>query len=487
LRRSANAPPGEAPLVLFGQEGPRLVVTAADAPARALGLRPGMALAEAQALVPDFAVAPADPAGEAAGLARLAAWCLRYAPLAAPDPPDGLWIDIAGAAHLAGGEAALLDDLRRRLGAMGLAARVAVAETPGAAWALARFGADPAAVVPLGGVMAALAPLPPAALRLGPEAVALLGRLGIARIDALAALPRGPLARRCGAAVPARLDQALGRAPEPIVPVLPPAAPAARADFPEPLLDAAPLGAAIEALAAQVCARMEAGGVGARRLDLRFERLDGTAAAIRIGTARASRAPAHLARLLRERLETIDPGLGVAALALVVTRAEPLGAEQAAALGAGADTPDLADLVDRLANRLGTGRVWQAAPVESTVPERAVRRMAPLASGGGRGWPGGLPRPARLLSPPQPIEALALLPDHPPAAFTWRHRRFRVRRADGPERIWGEWWRRDAEVPAARDYWRVEDEAGRRFWLYRRGDGVAAESGDLRWFLHGVW
>ena len=144
-------------------------------------------------------------------------------------------------------------------------------------------------------------------------------------------------------------------------------------------------------------------------------------------------------------------------------------------------------MLDRLANRLGAGRVWRAAPVESAVPERTVRRLAPLAPSGGRDWPAALPRPVRLLCPPQPVEALALLPDHPPAAFTWRRRRFRVRRADGPERIWGEWWRRDAEALAARDYWRVEDEAGRRFWLYRRGDGVDPASGDLRWFLHGMF
>ncbi len=490
-----GAPPAEAPpLVTAARDGARRVIAAADAAAQALGLRPGRTLAEAQALVPGLAVVPADPAAEAEGLARLAAWCLRYAPLAAPDPPDGLWIDITGAAHLAGGEAALCADLCRRLGAAGVAARAAVAETPGAAWALARFGAAEVVVVPPGGVAEALAPLPPAALRLAPAAVALLDRLGIARIADLVALPRGPLARRFGPAVPARLDQALGRAPEPIVPVVPPAALMARCDFPEPVLTATALAGAIDRLAALVCAQLDAAGEGARRLDLRFERVDGAVPAIRIGTARASRAPAHLARLLRERLETIDPGLGVAALALLVARAEPLAAAQAVAplavaplAGAETAAPDLAVLLDRLANRLGAGRVWRAAPVESAVPERMVRRIAPLAPPAGRGWPAGLPRPARLLCPPQPVEALALLPDHPPAAFTWRRRRFRVRRADGPERIWGEWWRRDAEALAARDYWRVEDETGRRFWLYRRGDGVEAASGDLRWFLHGVF
>ncbi|MGH7042376.1 MAG: Y-family DNA polymerase, partial [Acetobacteraceae bacterium] len=377
---------------------------AADAAAQAQGLRPGMALAEATALVPGLAVAPADPAADAAGLARLAGWCLRYAPLAAPDAPDGLWIDITGAAHLAGGETALLAALRGRLGGAGIAARIAVADTPGAAWALARFGATKEVVALPGEAAAVLAPLPPAALRLDAGAVALLDRLGITRIAELCALPRGPLTRRFGAAVLGRLDQALGRAPEPIIPVVPPAALVARCEFAEPLLTAEALGGAIDLLVARICSKLEAAGAGARRLDLRFERVDGAVPTTRIGTAQATRAPAHLVRLLRARLETVDPGLGVAALSLVAARAEPLAAVQATAALAGApaaepDPVDLAALVDRLANRLGAGRVWRAAPVESEVPERMVRRIAPLAPPVGQGWPGGRPRPSRLLWP----------------------------------------------------------------------------------------
>ena len=465
------------------------MLDAVDARAHALGLRPGMTLAAAEALVPGLLAAPADPAADAAWLDRLAVWARRYTPLTAPDPPDGLWLEIAGAAHLLGGEAALLADLRRRLATgdsvTGIVARAAVADTPGAAWALARFGAAEAIVVPPGGAAAALAGLPPEALRLGPEALALLERLGIARIETLMALPRGPLARRTGAGVLARLDQALGRLGEPIAPLSVAASLAARADFPEPLIDAAPLAGAIAELSEEVCARLDAAGMGARALALRLIRVDGTEAMLRVGTAQASRAPAHLARLLVARLERFDPGLGVAGMALSALRAEALGPAQAG-LGAADEAGALAELVDRLANRLGAGRVWRAEAVASAVPERSVRRVAGLARAAGTGWPCGLPRPPRLLSPPQPVEALALLPDQAPAAFTWRRRRFRVRRADGPERVWGEWWRREAEAGAVRDYWRVEETEGQRFWLYRRGDGVAAESGDLRWFLHGL-
>jgi len=144
-------------------------------------------------------------------------------------------------------------------------------------------------------------------------------------------------------------------------------------------------------------------------------------------------------------------------------------------------------LLDRLANRLGAAFVYRIAPVESDVPERAARRVPPLTPPTHRSWPVDLPRPARLLSPPQPVRALAPLPDHLPVAFTWRRKRFRVRRADGPERIHGEWWRRDAEMQAVRDYFQVEDEDGHRFWLFRRGDGVDAATGDLSWFLHGIF
>jgi protein ImuB len=246
-----------------------------------------------------------------------------------------------------------------------------------------------------------------------------------------------------------------------------------------------------------VCGQLDGAGRGARRLDLLFERVDHSWQAIRVGTSRPARNPRHLARLLCEKLETIDPGLGVESMRLLVPLAERLGWTQAdadpdagsagaRANGGGADG-GLAELIDRLTGRLGESRVFRAAPVQSRIPERSVRRVPALAPETGESWPAQLPRPPRLLDPPQPIEAVALLPDHAPAAFTWRRVRHRIRRADGPERVHGEWWRRDAEASAVRDYFAVEDEAGRRFWLYRRGDGTDAASGDLRWFVQGLW
>jgi protein ImuB len=190
--------------------------------------------------------------------------------------------------------------------------------------------------------------------------------------------------------------------------------------------------------------------------------------------------------MLNERLERVDPGLGVEIMHLIVSAADTLGAVQTASSLVAKASPDLAPLVDRLANRLGETGIYHVATVESDVPERSVRPVSPLTRVTGS-WPPDLPRPVRLLDPPQQIEAMALLPDHPPVAFTWRRVRHRVRHADGPERIAGEWWKRDREWSSMRDYFRVEDEDGCRFWLFRRGDGSDVDTGDMCWFLHGFF
>lgn len=491
LRKRPDAPPADAPLVTAGHDGRRQAVLAADAAARAQGVWPGMPLAQARALVAGLVVVPAEPDADAAGLRRLAGWCLRYAPLVAADGADGIWVDVTGCVPSPlplpqGGEGALMADLVGRLAAAGVTTRVAVADTPGAAYALARHATVPIAIAPPGNTENSIAALSITGLRLAEETVASLQRLGIDRIGQLAAMPRAPLARRFGPEVLLRLDQALGRVFEPLTPMRPPELITSRLGFVEPLLTAEAFAFVIGQLVERVCGKLDQAGLGASRLDLLFERVDGSIQAVRVGTARPSRNAAHLVRLLDERVETVDPGPGVEAMRLVVSLADRLDRHQTDAL-ANDQTPDLSVLVDRLTNRLGTRRVWRAAPVESDVPERSVQRIPPVAPTKTTEWPRDLPRPIRLLSPPQPVQALALLPDRPPAAFTWRRRRFLVRRADGPERIHGEWWRNAKETAATRDYWRVEDEQGRRFWLYRSGDGEDPGTGDLRWFLHGIF
>ena len=318
------------PLITAASDGRRMVVAAADRAALALGIRPAMPLAHARAMVPGLTVVDADPEADAAALARVAEWCLRYSPLTASDPSDGVWIDITGCANLHGGEGALLADLLERLGHGGTHARAAVADTPGAAHAVTRFTPEPAAVIAPGAHQAAITPLPIAALRLPPETVGALRRLGFERIGQLAETARGPLVRRFGQQVALRLDQASGRVFEPIQPVVPDDVVAHRLLFIEPLLTAEAFGTVIDELLNTVCGNLEAIGQGARRLDLLFERIDGSMQAIRIGTAAPSRHAAHLAHLLRERLETVDPGLGVEAMQLCVSLAETQAFRQAA-------------------------------------------------------------------------------------------------------------------------------------------------------------
>jgi protein ImuB len=486
-RRQSGAcvPPAE-PLVTSAREGPRRIVRAADRAARADGLHAGMALAQARARVPGLHVIDADPAADIEALDRLAAWCLRYSPVVAPDPPDGIWIDAAGCDHLHGGERPMLEDLVRRLQGAGIAVRAAATDTAGAAHAMARHGQEGVVVVAATQTAAALAPLPLEALRLSVDVVAGLRQFGFETIADLEHAARAPLARRFGLDIARRLDQAHGRQAEPLEPIAPPDLVRVSLPFLEPLLAPASLQRAIAVLVERLCAALEARGLGARQLDLLFHRVDSALQAIRIGTVRPSRDQRRLSRLLADRLESVNPGFGVERMTMVASLAEPAIWRQSG-LHASDQESDLAGLVDVLANRLGADRLFRAAPVESDLPERSVRTVPALAPPSGATWPAALPRPGRLLRPPEHIETMALLPDHPPVHFTWRGVRRRVLRADGPERVFGEWWRSDNEVDAIRDYFQVEDEAGERFWVFRAGDGGDPATGSQRWFIHGIF
>lgn len=490
LRRKAGgaAPPGDAPLIIAGREGSRRIVTAADAAAQALGLRCGMSVAKAQALVPRLIIQPADLRADAESLERLALWVLqRIAPIVAVDPPDGIVIDSTGADHLHGGEAAMLDALIGRLTLAGVSARAAIADTWGAAHALARYRASPALIAVPGTGSAMLAPLPLEALRLPPVIPAGLRDLGFACIGDLIGQPRAPLTLRFGPELCRRLDQALGSGAEPIEPLRPEDMIEARRAFAEPIAAAETIARYIGKLVAVLCVTLEERALGARRIDLLCHRIDNRIETIRIGLARPARDPGHLTRLLCDKVETIDPGLGIEIMTLAATLTEPLAARQAASNLIETAEPDLSGLIDTLANRVGAKAVYRFAPVPSDVPERSVCRIPALAGDTGAGWPDHWPRPSRLLPRPERIETMALLPDHPPNWISWRGVRRQVRRADGPERVFGEWWKRDAEQVAVRDYFRIEDEAGERFWIFRAGDGEDAATGSHHWFLHGVF
>jgi protein ImuB len=475
------APDEKPPLLLSQRTGNRLLVAAASPEARALGLHPGMAVSQARALVPGLDIRDHDPAADSDVLTRLALFAARrWTPRAAVSPPDGLFLDLTGVAHLFGGEERMCRRILAFCARAGFAARIAVAGTPGAAYALARFG--PGTICPVNGEPEALAPLPLAALRVEEPVLAAARRLGLETVGDLLPLPRGPLQRRFGKTLLARLDQALGRSGEPIEPVVPEEAPCATLRFAEPIATAEAIAEGLGLLMERLIATLREQGLAARTLALLCDRVDGKVERIAIGTARATRDGDHLLRLLAMKIEKIEPGFGLDSMRLVAGRVEPLAPEQ---LSGDKAAEDLAMLVDRLAGRLGPRRLYRATAVESDVPERSVARIGPLDSASL--WP-KWPRPVRLLSPPERVEnVVALLPDLPPRRFTWRGRAYRIARADGPERIHGEWWRRTAEAEAVRDYFQVEDEEGARFWLFRRGDGVDGRTGDLSWYLHGVF
>jgi protein ImuB len=490
VRRKAGdtAPPPDTPLILVGRDGRRRVVMAADAAAQAAGLRVGMPASKAQALVQGLVIQDANPAADVEALERLAPWMLqRFAPIVAADPPAGIVIDSTGADHLHGGESATLAILVEKLASVGLRARAAIADTWGAAHALARFDARPGLVSEPGNAAHDIAPLPIAALRLASDMVRDLHILGFDSVGDVLAQPRAPLALRFGPELGRRLDQATGSLAEPIEPIRPEALIEVRRAFPEPIGAAQTVARYIGELATQLCDALERRGLGARKLDLICHRVDSRAQAVRVGTGLPLRDAKRMTRLLCDKIETIDPGFGIEVMTLAATVTEPLLPKQASSGLIDQPEPDVSGLIDLLANRVGERSLYRAAPVASDVPERAVRHIPALAPETGAEWPGHWPRPSRLLARPEPIETIALLPDHPPVSFTWRGVRRRVKRADGPERVFGEWWKSDPELAVVRDYFRLEDDAGERYWVYRAGDGEDPLTGSQRWSLHGIF
>lgn len=463
---------------------------AANGPAQGLGIYPGAAAARAQAVAAELVIRDADLAGDRDGLEKLALWALKsFSPIVAADPPDGLVIDASGASHLKGGEAAYLEDLVRQLGRVGVAARAALSGSWGSAHALARYVANPTVIVDGAESGRAIARLPTRALRLPADAIEGLSKVGFDVVGELEGSPRAPLVHRFGPEVIRRLDQAYGRLEEPIEPVEAPELVQVRRAFaPEPIGAPETLARYTVKLSQDLCAALEEKGLGVRIADLRFHRVDNRIEAIRVATAKPVRDLKRLSRLLCDKIETVDPGFGVEQMVLAATAVEPLVWKRQGNDLTTPATPDVTDLIDTLANRLGrTGRLYRLDPGDSFVPERSVARVAPTAPASTLSWPVNWPRPARLLAKPESITAMALLPDQPPTAFTWRGERRRVLRADGPERVHGEWWRRPGELWACRDYFQLETESGERFWVFRRGDGEWAPSGDLTWYLHGLF
>ena len=466
-----------------------LRLVALDEAAEKAGLQRGMALADARAMIPHLAVADDDVNADVALLAEVATWAERYTPLVAIDGSDGLALDITGCAHLFGGETVLVADLVRRLKRQGFRARTAIADTPGAASAAARFAH--VAIVPVGGAAEVLAPLPLAALRLDGETVSAMDRVGLKRIGQILDAPRAPLAARFGAGLLRKLDQALGIDEEAISPRRPPPAFIAERRFAEPIARHEDIVATLASLAATLAASLEAHGEGARRIAFALFRVDGVVTEMTVGTSQPVRAPDTIVTLFREKFaapdEEIDAGFGFDMARLSVTVTAPADPAQIDLDGELAAEVDLGTLIDRIGVRLGAESVGRIAFSESHIPERGETIVAPEGIESRRKNAPPLSaraeRPLRLFAKPELVEAIAEIPDGPPVHFRWRRALYRIARAEGPERISPEWWR---EENFTRDYFRVEDSAGHRFWLFREGL-YGREVRSPRWYLHGVF
>lgn len=478
------------PLVLAEPVMGALRLAAVSRQALTLGLRPGLTLADARARIPHLVAADHDPSADSALLVRMAESCERWTPLVALDAPDGLLLDVTGCDHLFGGEALLRDDILGRLHRGGFSARATLAGTPDTARALARFGR--ATVVPPGGEEEAARPLPVAALGLSEAINAALSLSGLKRLADLADLPSRPLVARFGEGLSVRLRCVLGREDRRITPLRP--SPAFRVEraLAEPITHADAIEDTLRWLIGQVADKLDQAGQGGRVFEAAFFRSDGTMRRIGVETGRPSRNAGAVLRLFRERLDALsdplDPGFGFDLVRLGVVVCEPLRPHQFSLEDGTAEEDELSALVDRLVARLGPSRVLRFAAADTHDPRRSSRLVQAGASSPAA-WPAPEPgeppaRPLQIFDPPQPIETLAEVPDGPPLRFRWRHVLHKVVHAEGPERIATEWWRSSDEP--TRDYFRVEDEEGRRFWLFRSGL-YGRETDRPRWYLHGLF
>lgn len=520
------------PLAVVEEVNGAQVIASLTAGAEAAGLRLGQPLRDATAICPDLLTLPADPLAEARFLGVLRRWAGRFSPWVAEEPPAGLMIDLTGSAHLFGGEAAVLERVAEDCAELGLTLRAGIADTAGAAWGLARYGrstiaplrsgdaidqearatrsraakrrgwerggsaprpmtargAGMAMIAPPGHLVEALRPLPLAALRLEPDVVDRLMRLGLRQVGDLMVLPRAALARRFGMETLRRLDQALGMEPEPVSPARAPLHFAVRLTLPDPIGLRSDIEAALDRLLPTLCDKLQARGRGVRRLAFQAFRADGGVSVIEVGLARAAHTPDRIRPLLHLKLDQIDPGFGIDCLRLEALATEALVPGQlrsalAPAAPGRSDSHALDDLVGRLSARLGDGAVTRLHPAESHVPSKGAQvLMAAWSQPHDGPWPSPrAPRPLVMFRP-EPVDA----PDGPdvPARFRWRRRDFALRMAVGPERLQAEWWLEDPDWrEGTRDYWRVEAEGGDRLWLFY-GRGGAVTDG---WYCEGVF
>lgn len=472
------------PLALIRPEKGQVIIASVNKSAEKVGVCDGMPLADARAVAPQLLTMEYEVERSEKILKAMAEWCSRYTPLVTVDAAEGLWLDMTGGMHLFGGEKPLLQDINSAFQQLDYTVRIAIADTPGGSWAIARH-APTGPIVALGALRRRLSPLPVEALRLPPELSVRLISLGFRKIGDLCALPRGPLARRLGQEVLMRLDQALGEAGEALTTFRAPPVLEMRAHVPEGVMVLSGIILVLKKLTDKLCAKLGESGAGLRHGRFQAFLFDGQVETINIHTSSPSKNAKHLFKLFEEKASKMNVGFGAESFVLAALVVEQVSGMQKGLDGL-EDTQDsptmLPELIDRLHQRLGNDSVYSMQPRQSHLPERCSVRAVPLTPSTAETWPQDRPRPVLLLSRPAPIDVVAPVPDYPPMMFRYKGKQHRICHAEGPERIEQEWWRQKGEL---RDYYRLEDQAGQRYWIYRLGH--YAQDTPSRWFLHGFF
>ncbi len=461
----------------------RMVVTTTNALSLAQGIDTDTAVADARAIIPSLQVFDDQPQLSNKLLTGLAEWCIRFTPAVAIDAPDGLILDITGCAHLWGGEKKYLAEIQNRFTQFGYDVRIAIADTIGTAWAVARFTkAD--RIIESGQQTSALLSLQPISLRLEPETAERLEKLGLRQISSFINMPRPALRRRFGTQILTQLDKALGQEEEAIIPLIPLQLFQERLPCLEPIVTAKGIEIALERLLKNLCLRLLKEEKGLRKAVLKCYRIDGKIEQIEIGTNRPSSNAKHLFKLFEIRIESIEPALGIELFTMDALQLEELDAKQEKLWEqeGGLNNTALSELLDRIAGRTGASAINRYVPAEHYWPERSYKLAASIHESAQTNWKTGRPRPLQILWKPQPIEVTAPIPDYPPMLFRYKGTLHKIIKADGPERIEQEWWLQQGQH---RDYYWVEDEEGNRYWLFRLGHYDTTKS--YQWFIHGFF
>jgi protein ImuB len=471
----------ERPFVLRSPVHGRMIISACNIQAERKGINTGLVLADARALVPGLEARDDVPGLSDKVLQELAVWCIRFTPVVAVDPPHGLFMEVTGCAHLWGGETSYMAAIESRLNARGYGVRIAMADTPGVAWAMARYGAEPLCVKP-GEQDRALEKLPPESLRIGSEVVERLHKLGLHRIGQFVNMPKQVLRRRFGQSLLDQIEKAQGWQIDDLLPVMMPVDYEERLPCLEPIATREGIVIALEKLLMMLCGRLQKEQKGLRRLCLKGYRVDGKVAEAKIGTHRPTHHVKHLMKLFDHKISGIEPGLGIELFLLQAFDVEdnPAGQERLWESGGGLTDERLSELIDRMVDRGGI-EVSRYLPAEHYWPERSYRRTTDLAETVSTPWRTDVVRPSQIWDPPQLIEVTAPIPDYPPMLFIYEGKVHRIMRADGPERIEQEWWLQQGQH---RDYYQVEDEEGGRYWIFRLGH---YHDKNYQWFIHGFF